>query len=716
MKYKLLLPLLALSVSAGAQPRTGHFTAAWGDFRLSAAATITAVGELRPLAEYLAPHLGCASSASCSSDGGVVLDLDREASLPDEGFRLKITPDHISITGHDYGGVFNGVQELLRRLPAEVYSQKGLSREVVLPCGEVTDSPKFPYRGFMLDVSRTWSDKTRIKRYIDLLAYHNLNKLHLHLTDDEGWRIEIKSHPELTRIGGFRGGDSPIAAVYGKLNEKYGGYYTQDDMREIIDYAAVRNVEIIPEIDLPGHSRAIGSVVREIRCPYTPDTMSTIGYDDRSAWCVAREENYRLLEDIMKEMCALFPSKYIHVGGDEVRAGQWSRCPDCQALMRRRGISDVHALQDVFQQRLNDILAANGKQPAVWNEAAERGSISKDNLVYGWHNLKACHNVIDKGYRTVMMTGEFFYIDMQQGKHEPGHDWAGVIDTRRVFEFNFAENGFTEDDISKFVGFEAPFWSETYVANQPEKDDYLDYMCFPRLCALSRLSWNGDGEQWESYYKELREQHYDRLAAMQVHFRLFPPVVDYKEEQLTVTTDDNSEIYYRKDGREHRYRGPISTTEPHRYLFYTRYGSGISGEVAHDSYYRQIYPAVTLTGSMEFSKRLPASNVEKYKGTTATTRGCRKGDWLLFTFDGGVSCREILVKTGYSKIIKCIFNSGYAEVSYDGTNFERVGELEHGMITLHPEKKVRAIRVVSTSDGNGTSTVNIQPLRIKPRL
>lgn len=708
--------MLAFTASAWAQPRLANFTASPGEFQLSAATTITAVGELRPLADYLSPHLGCTSSENYSADGGVILEIDQKSDLPSEGYRLSVMPDHISITGRDYGGVFNGVQELFRRLPAEVYSMKGLSQTVTLPCGEVTDAPKFPYRGFMLDVCRTWSDKTRVKRYIDLLAYHNLNKLHLHLTDDEGWRIEIKSHPELTEIGGFRGGDSPIAAVYGKLNEKYGGYYTQEDMREIIAYAAARNIEIIPEIDLPGHSRAIGSVIREVRCPYVTDTVSTIGYDDRSAWCVAREENYVLLEEIVKEICALFPSKYVHVGGDEVRVGQWNRCLDCRALMQRKGIPDAHALQDVFQHRLNKILAANGKQPAVWNEAAERGSISKDNLVYGWHNLQACHNVIEKGYHTVMMTKEFFYIDMHQGKHEQGHDWAGIIDTKRVFEFNFAENGFSEEDVKKFVGFEAPFWSETYVSNNPEKDDYLDYMCFPRLCALARLGWNGDGEAWESYYKELREQHYDRLSAMQVHFRLFPPMVSYENELLTVTTDDNSDIYYLKDGREHRYTKPISTTEPHRYLFYTRYGSGISGEAADDSYYRRIYPAVTLTSSMEFTERFPTSNVEKYKGLTATTRGCRKGDWLLFTFDGGVSCREILVKTGYPQIIKCIFNSGYAEVSYDGTNFEKAGELTNGMITLYTEKKVRAIRVVSTSDGNGTSAVNIQPLKIKPRL
>ena len=189
----------------------------------------------------------------------------------------------------------------------------------------------------MLDVARTWMEPAALKRYVDLLSYHGINKLHLHLSDDEGWRIEIRSHPELAAVGGFRGGDSPVRPVYGKWDEKYGGYYTQEQMRELIAYAALRNIEIIPEIDLPGHSRCIASVRPEIRCDYPADTASTNGYDYRSAWCVAREENYALLEDILGELCALFPSEYIHIGGDEVDAAQWQRCPDCRALMRQRG-------------------------------------------------------------------------------------------------------------------------------------------------------------------------------------------------------------------------------------------------------------------------------------------------------------------------------------------------------------------------------------------
>ena len=390
----------------------------------------------------------------------------------------------------------------------------------------------------MLDVARTWVDAPHVKRYIDLLSYHNINKLHLHLSDDEGWRIEIRSHPELTEIGGFRGGDSPVRPIYGKWDEKYGGYYTQEQMRELIAYAAARNIEIIPEIDLPGHSRNIASVHPEIRCNYRPDTVSTCGYDYRSAWCVAREENYRLLEDILGELCALFPSPYIHIGGDEVDASQWERCPDCRALMERRGITDPHRLEDIFMQRMSDILAAHGKRPALWNEAVKRGGPARTSRVHGWESVRACLDAVDKGYPTVVMPATSFYFDMRQSPHEEGHSWAAVFDARTTYNFDFAREGFNAERMRHVEGLESAFWSEAYVSHEPEKPDYLDYMTFPRLCALSRLAWSGNEEGWESYYRELVGEHYDRMTAMGIRFRLFPPTVSCRNGELTASTDD----------------------------------------------------------------------------------------------------------------------------------------------------------------------------------
>lgn len=719
MKLRLLLPLLGALCSlfpAHAQPIPARHATMPGTCRISARTQLSYETPLSPLADYLRGYIDVGkASDSMSADDAIVLSTD--PALGSEAFTLAVNPQRIEITGGDYGGVFNGIQALFRLLPPEVYA-KACPLPVEVACTEVDDAPRFPYRGMMLDVARTWIDADGVKRYIDLLSYHGINKLHLHLSDDEGWRIEIRSHPELTEIGGFRGGDSPVRPVYGKWDEKYGGFYTQDEMREMIRYAAVRNIEIIPEIDLPGHSRNIASVHPEIRCNYPPDTVSTNGYDYRSAWCVAREENYALLSDILGELCALFPSEYIHVGGDEVDMTQWKRCPDCQALMRRRGMTDPHQLEDLFMERMAAILAANGKRPGVWNEAVTTGDLAHDCRVYGWQSVKACLDATAKGYKTVVMPGEYFYFDMRQTPNEDGHDWAAIFDAKKVFGFDFADKGFSEEQMRNVVGLQGAFFSEAYVSHEPEKPDYLDYMCFPRICALARIAWRNNGEGWDAYYKGLVSEHYDRMAAMGIRFRLFPPKVSYKDGAFTVTADDGAEIYYTEGDSpgEHRYTRPVRTGKPHLYRFFTRYKTGRSPYVADKSYYRKITPAVAITTSMGESGQFPFTNATGYKGLSRTRRACRRQDWVLYTFEQPVKCREMYLQTGNRQLPKTIITTGYAEVSYDGVTFERAGDLEKGSITLKPGCAVKAVRIVSTCDDNGTPYVTIQPPQIKPVL
>ena len=721
MKLRLLILLttaLCGLCTAAAQPAPEKTTPREAIFTFGPGTTISADRELAPLAEYAAEYLGCGVRNGMAGEGSVVLTLDAPDGEPSEAYTLDIAPDHIQIGSSTCGGVFNGLQQLFRLLPPEVYARRGIAPGTGIACVRIEDKPRFGYRGMMLDVARTWIGMDEVKRYIDLFSYHNINKLHLHLSDDEGWRIEILSHPELTEIGGFRGGDSPVRPVYGKWDEKYGGFYTQDEMRGLIRYAAVRNIEIIPEIDLPGHSRNIASVHLEIRCNYPPDTLSSNGYDYRSAWCVAREENYALLADILGELCTLFPSEYIHVGGDEVDMTQWKRCPDCQALMRQRGMADPHQLEDLFMQRMAAILSANGKRPAVWNEAVTTGDLAHDSRVYSWQSVKACLDATAKGYETVVMPGEYFYFDMRQTPHEDGHDWAAVFDAKKVFGFDFTDKGFSPEQMRNVVGLQAAFFSEAYVSHEPEKPDYLDYMCFPRICALARIAWRGNGEGWDAYYKGLVEKHYDRMAAMGIRFRLFPPKVSYKDGAFTVTADDGSEIYYTEGDapEEHRYTRPVKTGKPHLYRFFTRYKTGRSPYVADKSYYRTLAPAVAITTSMGESRQFPLANAAGYKGLSRTARACRQQDWVLYTFEQPVKCREMYLQTGNRQLPKTIITTGYAEVSYDGATYERAGDLEKGSITLKPGRAVKAVRIVSTCDDNGTPYVTIQPPQIKPVL
>lgn len=705
-------------------PQPRYCAAGDGVFRLDDGVRILYEPQLERAAVYLNRYLplrcvcgypAWARRLSSNGEAGPAIYLGIDRTLAEEEYRLEIGPSGIVVAGGAYGGVFNGMQTLLQLLPPEVYAGR-MEWPVEIRSVTICDRPVFGYRGLMLDVARTWIDQPALMRYLDLMAYHKINRLHLHLSDDEGWRLEIESHPELTRVGAWRGGDSPVMPVYGKWNEKYGGFFTKEQMRELIRYAADRNIEIIPEIDLPGHSRNIARVHPEILCRYTPDLSLTAGYDYRSAWCVSREANYRLLEDILGEICELFPSEYIHIGGDEVDVAQWMRCPDCRALMAREGLADGHALQHRFVERICRILTRHGKRPAVWNEAIRRGAPAAGTRVHGWESVGACLEATAQGYETVVMPGAYCYFDMRQSPREAGHDWAAIFDVRKIYGFDFARCGFDARRLAHVIGMEGAFWSEAYVSHRPEEPDYIDYMIFPRLCALSEVVWSEGEREWPAFYTRLR-RHYDRMAAMGIRFRLMPPRVSYSDGLLRVTTDDGARIdYTADDGAVHRYETPIRTEHPAGYLFRSTWGTGRSPSVAVPERYRTLQPAVRITSSIAESPRFPFVKAEQYRGIARTARTCRRGDWILYTFADPVVCREIAVNTGNIQLPRFIVTTGYVEASYDGRTFVRVGELEKGGAVIRPEHPLCAVRIVSTCEGNGCPFVTIQSPIVRPVL
>lgn len=670
--------------------------------------------ELMPVAHYLCEKLSL--DLTTEREGAIRLGYD--PMLEVEEYRLIVDERGVLVVGGGYGGVFNGVMTLLQMLPETLYSGS-VAYPVELPLCNISDRPRWGHRGFMLDVCRTWMNKEAVKRFIDLMAYHKLNSLRLHLTDDEAWRIEIESRPELAQEGGFRGGDSPIWPRYGKWNERWGGYYTKADMREIIEYAKVRNIEVVPEIDLPGHSLCIATLHPEILCSYTPNTSRAFGYDVRSAFCPSKESNYELLADILGEVCELFPSEYIHIGGDEVDMAQWRRCPDCLALMQKMGMESTAELQQYFVSRVSDIIANYGKRPAVWNEAIEGGRLTESTRVYGWESVKECRRSAVEGYPTVLIPGEYFYFDMKQSSREPGHDWAAIFDWRKVYGFVPKYVGFTAEEEKNIVGIEASFFSEVYASHTPETDDYLHYQLFPRLVALAEVAWVDSDSRDETAFYERMVAHYDRLDAMGVAYRLMPPVVKYSDGVLSVTCDDGSKIYYSKygDAMPELYTEPIKTNKPAHYLFVAQRGEARSQEVAVESYFKTITPTFNITSSMPESERFTFDKAEGYGRLARTVRAGDVGDWVMFTFDTPVMCRRMKVATGNFQLPRYLFENGYVEVSYDGVNFERVGDLECGIFYIEqPPHPIKAVRMVCTSRGNGAEWVSIQPPTIYPQL
>ncbi|MBR6662858.1 MAG: beta-N-acetylhexosaminidase, partial [Alistipes sp.] len=466
----------------GIIPRPVEFEKRNGVFTILTTTKITHSVELRSSAKYLAEYLPLeVQESNEAAKGNIVLRVNK--NLASEAYTLEVGDGGIIIEGGSNAGVFYGVETLLQLLPAKVYS-KQMELPVMLGACRVADEPKFEYRGFMLDVTRTWVDVDGVKHYIENLAHHKINKLHLHLSDDEGWRIEIKAFPELTEVGGFRGQGSPVAARYGKWGERYGGFYTQEQMKDIIEFAAVRNIEIIPEIDLPCHSHNLARVRPEVLCNFTPDMESSFGYDTRSALCVSKEDNYKFLETVFKELAELFPSQYVHIGGDEVVTSQWKKCLDCQALSKQKGMTSGAQLQEYFMNRLSEYIVSLGKVPCVWNEAINAGTLTKKAVVYGWESVEACRKATKAGYQTIVMPGTYFYFDMRQSAREPGHNWAAIFDASKILKFDLAEQGFTDDEIKNVAGIQASFFSELYISHLDDESDYLQYQTYPRICSL----------------------------------------------------------------------------------------------------------------------------------------------------------------------------------------------------------------------------------------
>ena len=645
--------------------------------------------------------------------GGIFLSIDNEAGYGPEGFDFRVDSSAVRITGRDRAGLFYGIQHLLRLLPPSVYNHEGLKQPVELKGGLFRTAPKTHYRGVMIDVVRAFVDADKLKRQIDLMSMHNINTLHLHMTDNEGWRIEIKSHPELAQEGGFRGKDCKIAGQYGRWDERYGGYYTQEQMKDIISYAAFRGVTIIPEIDLPGHSHAIARVFPEILCGYSPDLEKTAGYDTRDVWCVSREENYRLLDDIIGEIAALFPSEYIHVGGDEVGMGGWLSCLGCSALMKENGFTDVKQLEDLFMKIVTEIVRSKGKIPmAWWDKDVITDSFTKESIVEAWQDVGACRDALSKGYKTVFMSAWHFYFDMKQGPQDPGQDWGGIIDYMRVYGSTPERIGVTADEAENIVGYEGAFWGETHLEHNPESPDYLDFMLYPRVAALGALAW-GSKLPDEDFRKQMETRHYDRMAAMGIAFRLPEPSVKWEDGVLTASVSDGADIYYRKNGGKAKtYTSAIKTSRPEQYAFFSQNGSGRSVEVIAPEIYEKICPKVHLTSTLPSDDWRPASGVENYERETHFASAPRKGDSILFTFDAPVRCRKVEVRTGDVNFASGGFTAGYVEVSYDGRHFHRVADLSFSAASFCPKRPVRAVRIVCTASGNFRNLTIIQPIKL----
>lgn len=427
----------------------------------------------------------------------IVLKLDNSSpSMGDEGYKLSIRESSIQIAAHRAAGLFYGIQSL-RQIVAASDSNS-------LPCAEITDAPQYPWRGVLLDSARHFLEKEFILRYIDLLAYHKLNRLHLHLTDDQGWRIEIEKYPELTKTGAYRG----------EGETRYGGFYRQDELKEIVDYAAKRFIAVIPEVEMPGHASAAIASYPHLSCRGVPIPVETNWGIFEEVFCPGKESTFEFLERVLEEVVEIFPAEFIHIGGDEAPRARWKECAHCQQRMKDKGFEKEDELQGYLIERIARFLAGKNRRLIGWDEVLEVGGLPASTVVQSWRGMEGALNAARLGHDVISSPCQFVYFDYpqdeEQMKSKP--DWMQITPLEKVYQFRPTPPELTQEEALLVKGAECTMWSE----HAPQET--IDAMLFPRMCAFSETIWSPANRlNWEDFLIRL-QKHNERMNRLGIAY------------------------------------------------------------------------------------------------------------------------------------------------------------------------------------------------------
>lgn len=733
-----LLPLLfimALPLFCAGQenflniiPKPQQMEVTKGKFSINSKTAIVCNNDF--IAGYLKRHLDQATGFNIASKlhktsdklccNYILLDVNSLYNIPEEGYELEITSEAVIAKASTEKGSFYAVQTILQLLPATIYGNATNFEKWEIPALKIIDAPRFSYRGAMMDVSRTFFELDYIYKFIDWLAYHKMNKFHWHLSDDNGWRIEIKKYPFLTEKGAWRGPDEVIPSAYGSGNKRYGGYYTQEEVKKVIKYAAERNIEIIPEIDMPGHSKAVIGSYPETGCKNETEFVSVNG-EVKNVWCVGNQDNYKMIDGIIKELAALFPSKIIHIGGDEVNMDNWKECPVCQNFMKEQGMEKEVELQNYFVRRVENIVAKYGKKSAGWDEILDGGKLKDETVVYAWKSVKRAIESIKKNQPTVLQVGEYCYLDMKQSPAERGHSWAGVVTLEKTYSLDpFGTFNVTHDQEKLILGVQGGLWAE--LLNKPAR--FSEYQYFPRLCAIAEIGWTQQQKRdYKDFYYRLSKTHYERLFNMGIAFRVTPPEVIYEDNVLKVTMPYNwAVVRYTTDGSEpdatsNIYKGDIVTHSPENFRFATFYKDVLKSITVGASNLPPIEymtPEVFVETNFGESKSFPMKNIGDYNFNSywRTDRTGKAGDYIVYNFNEAVDCSKITLITGIPNIDLYGITDGYVEYTYNGKDWIKGEEFTDNKAVILPDSPVKSVRIVFTNSTDAL-TVAIQDLRIE---
>ncbi|MFD3000177.1 family 20 glycosylhydrolase [Pontibacter toksunensis] len=566
----LLLAQVASAQDINIIPKPASVQVKPGKFTISHNTTIVAKdNEDRKSAEFLNEYL--------QEVYGFKLDIDKKEKKnsirfatrkPSKGaekdaYNLNVTDKGVTIEGDTYAGTFYGLQSLIQLLPVE----KSASLEI--PAVAIQDAPRFSYRGMHLDVARHMFPVSFIKKYIDYLALHKMNYFHWHLTEDQGWRIEIKKYPKLTEVGGYR--DGTIIGRYpgtGNTGKRYGGFYTQEEAKEIVKYAADRHITVIPEIEMPGHSSAALTAYPWLGCPETGPykVEQTWGiFDD--VYCAGKETTFTFLQDVMDEVMAIFPSKYMHIGGDESPKTNWKNCPLCQKRIKEEGLEDEHELQSYFIQRMEKYINSKGRTIIGWDEILE-GGLAPNAIVMSWRGEAGGIAAAQQNHYVIMTPGTHVYFDHSQSQREDSVTIGGFTTVQKAYSYEPIPKELTPEQAKYVLGAQANVWTE-YMSN-PAK---VEYQIFPRMSALSEVLWTApEKKNWSDFEKRLLTQfkRYDLWGAnySNAFYDIEAEVLPSPDNQgVTIklgAKEDLGKLVYTVNGQqaEKEYTSPLVIKEP----------------------------------------------------------------------------------------------------------------------------------------------------------
>ncbi|WDE97500.1 family 20 glycosylhydrolase [Lentisphaera profundi] len=629
-----------------------------------------------------------------------------------ECYELEILAHTIRISAADNIGFLYALYSQRQIWPPDLSQLKGSQ----IPLLIIKDFPKFSWRSFSLDCSRQFFPIETLEKLFDFLAFYKINIFHWHLCDDEGWRLELDCWPDLTLKGAWRGPNEILLPDRGSGQHRYGGFYTKNEIRELIGYAQDRGIEIIPEIDIPGHSLAILNSYPETRCDNISQALLDKGVKLNSL-CPSRPQNLNFIEEILKEIASLFPSDYIHIGNDEVERAHWNNCPSCLAAMKDNGFESSRQLQDLFFRKVHKAVESLGKKVLAWNESLQDPLLPQSTTIMSWEGIEPAKEAVKRDIPVILCPGEFCYIDMAQGAFERGHSWAGFLDMEKVYSYEPLE-GIDRPDLIK--GYGICLWAE-YL----DKKDFIWEQIFPRLLAASEVAWSHP-KSWGGLFNRYKNFHCQFLKDQEIPSRLNKPKLVYRDSIVQVIKAHPKDIvYYTTDGSQPNednsiYERPTQVAIPSlfkaRLLSPCMSWSDVSSVPNFDFIQKKQYShyPYELITYRKARWQEPESNAGKGNRDLYVwvPTPYMPGEFIDFKFKNTLQAECLEIRTGVPQTLRSLVEEADLLYSFDGLHFQKLTEFKHGTAVAQIKFfKIKFLRILFNKEQSEWTA--IQELLIK---